>query len=52
MNVLGYAATIASKTCAAFSLEMPREQLAMRMLCADARVDMQSVRHGSLRDED
>ena len=52
MNVLGYAATIAGKTCAAFSLEMPREQLAMRMLCADARVDMQSVRHGSLRDED
>lgn len=52
MNVLGHAATIAGKTCAAFSLEMPREQLAMRMLCADARVDMQSVRHGSLQDDD
>ena len=24
----------------------------MRLLCADARVDMQAVRHGSLRDED
>lgn len=52
MNVLGHAATIAGKTCAAFSLEMPREQLAMRMLCADARVDMQSVRHGTLKDDD
>ena len=40
------------KTTAVFSLEMPKDQLAMRLLCADARVDMQSVRHGSLRDDD
>ncbi len=40
------------KNIAIFSLEMPRSQLAMRMLCADARVDMQAVRHGTLRDED
>ncbi len=37
---------------AIFSLEMPREQLVMRLLCSDARVDLQAVRHGSLRDED
>lgn len=37
---------------AIFSLEMPREQIAMRMLCCDARVDMQKVRKGQLRDED
>ena len=37
---------------AIFSLEMPREQLVMRLLCSDARVDLQSVRHGSLKDED
>lgn len=37
---------------AIFSLEMPREQIAMRMLCCDARVDMQKVRKGLLRDED
>ena len=37
---------------AVFSLEMPREQIAMRMLCCDARVDMQAVRKGQLRDED
>ena len=52
MNVIGYAATMAGKTTAVFSLEMPKDQLAMRLLCADARVDMQAVRHGSLRDED
>ena len=52
MNVLSYASAMAGKTVAAFSLEMPRDQLAMRLLCADARVDMQSVRHGTLRDED
>ena len=52
MNLIGYAATMAGKTTAVFSLEMPKDQLAMRLLCADARVDMQSVRHGSLRDDD
>ena len=40
------------KSVAVFSLEMPREQIAMRMLCADARVDMQRARSGSLRSDD
>lgn len=35
-------ATMAGKTTAVFSLEMPKDQLAMRLLCADARVDMQA----------
>ena len=52
MNVVDYAATMAGRTAAVFSLEMPSDQLAMRLLCGDARVDMQSVRHGSLRDDD
>ena len=52
MNVVDYAATMAGRTAAVFSLEMPKDQLAMRLLCGDARVDMQSVRHGSLRDDD
>jgi dTMP kinase len=33
---------------AVFSLEMPGEQLAMRMLCTEARVDMQHVRRGDI----
>ena len=52
MNVIGHAATLAGKITAVFSLEMPKDQLAMRLLCADAKVDMQAVRHGSLHDED
>ncbi|MBQ9263075.1 MAG: replicative DNA helicase [Clostridia bacterium] len=40
------------KKVAVFSLEMPREQIAMRILCGDARISMQSVRKGQLRDEE
>lgn len=52
LNITGYAAMQAGRSVAYFSLEMPNDQLAMRLLCSDARVDMQSVRHGSMRDED
>lgn len=37
---------------AVFSLEMSRESLVQRMLCAEARVDSQAVRRGQLRDRD
>jgi len=37
---------------AVFSLEMPREQLASRMVCAEARVDVGRMRRGSLQDRD
>ena len=40
------------KSVAVFSLEMPREQIAMRSLCADARVNMQRARSGALRHDD
>jgi len=52
MNMVQNAGIRYNKTVAAFSLEMPREQLMMRMLCSEARVDMQSVRRGSLRFEE
>ncbi len=35
-----------------FSLEMPREQLAARMLASEARVDMSSIRSGQVQAED
>jgi replicative DNA helicase len=35
-----------------FSLEMPREQLAARMLASEARVDMASIRSGQVHAED
>ena len=35
-----------------FSLEMPREQLAVRMVCAEGRVDVGKVRQGFLQPDD
>lgn len=52
MNICQHAALKAGKATAVFSLEMPREQIAMRMLCSEARVDMQKVRSGTLSDGD
>ncbi|MCL6639074.1 MAG: replicative DNA helicase [Firmicutes bacterium] len=37
---------------AIFSLEMSKEQLVQRILCAEARVDQQRVRTGNLKEED
>jgi replicative DNA helicase len=34
------------------SLEMPREQLVVRMLCSEARVDLSRIRQGLLQPED
>ena len=52
MNFIENAAIRTGKKAAVFSLEMPAEQLAMRMLCTEARVDMQKVRRGQIGDED
>jgi len=52
MNVAEFASVNKGMTTAVFTLEMPREQIAMRMLCSQARVDMQRVRRGTLRDDD
>ncbi len=35
-----------------FSLEMPKEQLVIRLLCSEARVDLGRIRHGQLQPED
>lgn len=52
INVAQQAALSRGITVAVFSLEMPREQIAMRMLCTKANVDMQAVRRGTITDED
>ena len=52
MNIASYAALNAGRKVAVFSLEMPREQIALRMLCSEARVDMQRVRQGRLDQKD
>ncbi len=52
MNFVENAAIRAGKKAAVFSLEMPAEQLVMRMMCTEARVDMQKVRRGAIDDEE
>ena len=52
MNIAQHASQNKGKVTAVFTLEMPREQIALRMLCSDARVDMQRVRRGTLQDAD
>ena len=52
MNIAAHAALTAGKSVAVFSLEMPREQIALRVLCSEARVDMQKVRQGTLSGDD
>jgi replicative DNA helicase len=47
-NIASYVARTQNKTVALFSLEMAKEQLALRLLCSEARVNQQSVRQGYL----
>lgn len=51
LNIASHAA-FAGHGVAIFSLEMAREQLALRLLCSEARVDNSKVRTGYLSDRD
>jgi replicative DNA helicase len=52
MNIAEHAALKAKAGVAIFSLEMSKEQLAMRMLCSQALVDLKRVRTGHLSNEE
>jgi replicative DNA helicase len=52
LNIAQYAALEMGVPVAIFSLEMAREQLATRMLAAEARVDSQRLRKGFLGETD
>ena len=52
MNIVEHAALVENKTCAVFSLEMPRVQLAQRLLCSFARVSMSKALAGELSQAD
>lgn len=52
LNVATHAAIDAGAGVAIFSLEMSKEALVQRMLCAEAMVDSQRVRQGMLQDSD
>ena len=52
LNVAQYAAMHAGVGVAFFSLEMSKEQLVLRLLCAEARVDQAKVRAGIAEERD
>jgi replicative DNA helicase len=52
LNIAENAGLRADAGVAVFSLEMSKEQLALRMLCSEARVDLSRVRTGHLTDHE
>jgi len=52
LNIAQYVALHANTAVGLFSLEMSKEQLVMRMLCSEARVDNAKVRTGYLGERD
>lgn len=52
MNIIEHAALVDNRVCAVFSLEMPRIQLAQRLLCSYARVSMSKALAGELSQSD
>jgi replicative DNA helicase len=52
LNIAQHASLRAGETVGVFSLEMSKEQLVLRMLCADARVDAHRLRTGKLQEKD
>lgn len=52
LNIARHVGVDLKEPVAIFSLEMSKEQLAMRMLCSEAMVDSNSIRKGFIRKED
>jgi len=52
LNVAGHAALKSGKSVGIFSLEMAADQLLLRILCSEARIDAHKLRTGSLDKED
>jgi replicative DNA helicase len=52
LNIAQHASFKAGETVGIFSLEMSKEQLVLRLLCADARIDAHRLRTGRLQEKD
>lgn len=52
LNICEHAALREGKSVVIFSLEMSKEQLAYKLLCSEANVDMLALRTGNLDDKD
>ena len=49
LNIAAHAAVELHRPCLIFSLEMSKEQLVQRLICAEARVDSRNVRSGFMQ---
>ena len=52
LNIAEHAALREGKSVVIFSLEMSKEQLAYKLLCSEANVDLLKLRTGALEDDD
>ena len=52
LNIAQHASRFTGETVGIFSLEMSKEQLVLRMLCSEARVDAHRLRTGNLQEKD
>jgi replicative DNA helicase len=52
LNMATHTAVERGTPCAFFSLEMSNEQLAIRMLCSQARVDQSKLRRGNMTEQE
>jgi replicative DNA helicase len=52
LNIAQHASIKGGETVGVFSLEMSKEQLVLRMLCSDARIDSHRLRTGRLTEKD
>lgn len=52
LNLAEHAALREGRSVAIFSLEMSKEQLAYKLLCSEANIDMLNLRTGNLNDND
>jgi replicative DNA helicase len=52
LNIAQHASLRSKKPVVVFSLEMSREQMALRMLCSEAKVDSQKLKSGKLDEYD
>lgn len=52
LNIVTHVALREQKPVLVFSLEMGKEQLVLRMLCAEAEIDAQKIRTGEMADHD
>lgn len=52
LGITQFASSKTNKCVAVFSMEMPREQIGMRILCNAASINMQRVRSGMLGDDE